>query len=82
MTDKELGKLSRRQLLNIMLQQSMKIDELENELECMKKELEAFKGDVRITAESRCLVDGAINAAKQAIDEYLNTKSLEQAQED
>lgn len=80
MTDKELKKLSRAELLELLLEQTRKVERLEEELEQKKQELE----DKRITianagslAEAALALNGVIMAAQKAADQYMyNIKKM------
>lgn len=74
MTNKELKKLSRRQLLELMVAQSQRIDALEAELAEARRQLE----DRRIAAqeagsiaEAALRVNRVFEAAQAAADQYL-----------
>ena len=79
MTEKELKKLNRKQLLELLLRQTERADQLESELEEAKKQLE----DKRITemeagsiAQAALQLNGIFEAAQRAADQYLyNVKS-------
>ena len=79
MTEKELKKLNRKQLLELLLRQTERADQLESELEEAKKQLE----DKRITemeagsiAQAALQLNGIFEAAQKAADQYLyNIKS-------
>ena len=76
MTDKELKKLSRRQLLELMLAQSKRIDRLEYELEQAYARLDnnrivaAKAGSI---AEAALRLSGVFEAAQDAADMYLDS---------
>lgn len=74
MTEKELKKLNRKQLLELLLRQTERADQLESELEETKKQLE----DRRITemeagsiAQAALKLNGVFEAAQAAADQYL-----------
>ena len=76
MTDKELQKLNRRQLLELMLSQSKRIDKLERDLAEARAELE----NRRVTAEkagsiaeAALQLSGIFEAAQEAADIYLDS---------
>ena len=76
MTDKELRKLSRSDLLELMLLQSEEIDRLREELDRTKQQLE--EKTVRIQqagsiAEAAVQISGLLNAAQEAADIYLQS---------
>lgn len=75
MTEKELKKLNRKQLLELLLRQTERAEQLESELEQTKKQLE----DRRITemeagsiAEAALKLNGIFEAAQRAADQYLD----------
>ena len=82
MTDKELRKKSRKELLEIMLEQSEYIDKLEKELEKTKKQL-ARKGIIMdesgSIAEASLKLHGVFVAAQKAADEYLLSIKMKEA---
>lgn len=74
MTNKELRRLGRRQLLELMLVQSKRIDQLESELLKAKEELESRRIAIEQTgsiAEAALRLSGIFEAAQQAADTYL-----------
>ena len=76
MTDKELRKLNRRQLLELMLEQSKRIDELEEELAYANAKLEERTIVAEQTgsiAEAAIQLSGVFEAAQQAADMYLES---------
>ena len=82
MTEKELRKLNRYQLLELILIQSEKIDELEKQLENVQKELEEQKINVENAgsiAEAALQLSGVFEAAQRAADLYL--KSIKEREE-
>lgn len=74
MTDKELKKMSRAELLEIMVAQGKEIDRLKAELEAVKKQLEdkqikiAESGSI---AEAALKLNGIFEAAQKAADQYV-----------
>lgn len=74
MTTKELKKLSREELLEMLLAQTKKVEELEAQLEKVKKQLEdknikvAKSGSI---AEAALQLNGVFEAAQNAADQYL-----------
>lgn len=75
MTEKELKKLNRKQLLELLLKQTERADQLEQELDEAKKQLE----DRRIAeleagsiAEAALKLSGVFEAAQKAADLYLD----------
>ncbi len=80
MTSKELKKLSREELLEMLLKQTKKVEELEAQLDKVKKQLEdknikvAKAGSV---AEAALQLNGVFEAAQNAADQYLiNIRNL------
>lgn len=74
MTDKELKRMSRRELLEMLIEQGRDIERLESELAAARKELE----DRRITvsragtmAEAALLLNSVFEAADKAAAQYL-----------
>lgn len=76
MTDKELHRLNRRQLLELMLSQSRRIDKLERELAEAKEQLENRRivaeqsGSI---AEAALRLSGVFEAAEEAAALYLES---------
>ena len=75
MTDKELKKLNRKQLLELLLRQTERVDKLEQELAETKQRLE----DKRITemeagsiAEAALRLNGIFEAAEAAAAQYVD----------
>lgn len=74
MTDKELRRLSRRQLLELMLVQSKRIDKLEQELAKAKELLASRRIVAREAgsiAEAALQLSGIFEAAQEAANLYL-----------
>lgn len=76
MTTKELQKLSRKQLLELMLEQSRRIDELEQELSQAREQLN--QRQIALTeagsiAEAALRLSGVFEAAQRAADLYLDS---------
>lgn len=74
MTDKELRKLTRAELLEILLAQSREIDRLNTDLERIQQQLQ--KREIALTsagniAEAALLLNGVFEAAQAAADQYL-----------
>lgn len=76
MTDKELRKLGRRELLTLLLNQSRELDRVRSELEAARAELE----NRRITleesgsiAQASLQLNGVFEAAQKAADEYVES---------
>lgn len=80
MTDKELKKLSRKQLLELLLKQTERADLLEQELKQLQKKLEDKTLGVNESgsiAEAALKLNGVFEAAQAAADQYLeNIKRL------
>ena len=74
MTDKELRKLKRIEILELLLEQSRENERLRAEIEEMKKKLEdreiAIKESGSI-AEAALKLNGIFEAAQKAADQYL-----------
>lgn len=74
MTQKELQKLNRRELLELMLEQSKQIDELEQELAIARAELKDRRIAVQEAgsiAEAALRLNDVFTAAQKAADQYL-----------
>ena len=74
MTEKELRKLNRKQLLELLLKQTKRVDELEKELEECKAELDNKKlviSECGSLAEACLKLNGIFEAAQNAADQYL-----------
>lgn len=80
MTDKELKKLNRAELLELLLEQTKRIDELEKVLEIKNKELADRKillGTVGSIAEASLRLNEVFETAQKAADQYLlNVKRI------
>lgn len=75
MTTKNLRKLNRRQLLELMLEQSKRIDELENQLADARNELEnrsIVAAEAGSIAEAALRLSGVFEAAQNAANMYLD----------
>lgn len=75
MTDKELKKLSRVQLLELLLEQTRRADRLEKQLLETKAKLK--RRDIQVSeagslAEAALELNGVFSAAQAAADQYLN----------
>ena len=89
MTDKELQKLSRAELLELLLVQSREMDKLNTELENLQQQLrtrEIALGEAGNIAEAALQLTGIFEAAQEAADLYLENvrtpnKMLEETQE-
>lgn len=76
MTDKELRKLSRRQLLELMLAQSRQIDELTAQLNAANEKLEERRiilDNAGSIAEASLQLNAVFEAAQKAADQYLES---------
>lgn len=74
MTDKKLSKLSRKELLERMLAQSKRIDQLEQQLAQAQQALENRRivaGEAGSIAEAALKLNQVFEAAQQAADQYL-----------
>lgn len=74
MTDKELQKLSRSELLELLLVQSREMDRLNNEMEALQLQLqerEIALGEAGNIAEAALRLTGIFEAAQEAADLYL-----------
>ena len=80
MTEKELKKLNRKQLLELLLIQTSRADALESELDSMRQELakqEIIKTEAGSIAEAALKLNGVFEAAEAAAAQYLvNIKRL------
>ena len=76
MNDKELKKLNRKELLEILLSQAKLIEELESELARMQKELNnktIILKEAGSIAEATLRLSGIFEKAQEVADEYLNS---------
>lgn len=74
MTNSKLKKLNRKQLLELMLEQSKRIDQLEQELEQAREELEnrrIIAEKAGSIAEASLQLNKVFEAAQLAADQYL-----------
>lgn len=74
MTDKELRKLSRAELLEMLLEQTKRIEALKAELELKNKELENRRIMIEKAgsiAEASLRLNEVFEAAQKAADQYL-----------
>lgn len=74
MTDKELRRLSRKELLEILIEQSKENDDLKQEIDSLKQEINSQK--IKISkagsiAEAALSINGVYEAAQAAADQYL-----------
>lgn len=76
MTEKELKKLNRGELLQIMLEQSRRIDELEAENADLKERLQSrilVMEEAGSIAEASLRLNAVFEAAQEAADQYLES---------
>lgn len=74
MTDKELRKLSRTELLEMLLEQTREVERLSEELESLREELESKKIAIEncgSIAEASLKLSGVFEAAQSAADRYV-----------
>jgi hypothetical protein len=74
MTDKELKRLRRAELLEMLLEQTKRVEELEAELEKKNRELEDKRVSISEAgniAEAALKLNGVFEAAQRAADQYL-----------
>jgi len=86
MNDKELKKLSRKELLEILLEQTRRIEDLETELEKTKSELNNRKvalKNVGTLAEASLALSDIFKVADEAASIYIeNIKELQKKEEE
>ena len=76
MTDRELQKLKRDELLQLLVEQSRELDALRRELEETKKQLadrELHMQEAGSIAEASMQLNGVFEAAQRAADQYLES---------
>lgn len=76
MTDRELKKLSRAALLEILLTQSKEIDRLRAEIDELNEKLDDRDIVMRSSgsiAEASLKINGVFEAAQKAADQYVNS---------
>lgn len=76
MTDRELQKLKRVELLQLLVEQSRELDALRRELEETKKQLadrELHMQEAGSIAEASMQINGVFEAAQRAADQYLES---------
>ena len=76
MTDRELQKLKRVELLQLLVEQSRELDALRRELEETKKQLadrELHMQEAGSIAEASMQLSGVFEAAQRAADQYLES---------
>lgn len=74
MTEKELRRLSRMDLLEMLLEQSREVERLQKELETVRKQLEdrrIMEQEAGSIAEAALRLNKVFEAAQQAADQYL-----------
>lgn len=74
MTDKELHKLSRRELLEMLLTQSKEVDRLKDRVQELEEALESRRIEIEKAgsiAEASLKLNGVFEAAEQAAEQYL-----------
>lgn len=85
MTNKELRKLSRKQLLELMLEQSRRIELLERQLEQANSALaqrQLVMADAGNIAEAALRLNDVFAAAQAAADQYLESVRVRAAEQD
>lgn len=82
---KDVRKMSRRDLLEVLVLQSKKIDELEEELAKTKEQLQTKQlmiSEAGSIAEASLKINKVFEVAQQAADQYLeNIKKMQEEQE-
>ena len=76
MTDKELQKLTRTELLELLLVQSKEIDRLNQQLEALQNQVQQRKitlAQAGNIAEAALQLNGIFEAAQAAADQYLES---------
>lgn len=80
MTDKELRKLNRAELLEMLVEQSREVDRLQQRLQQAEEQLaqrQIMLDEAGSIAEASLRVNGVFEAAQQAADQYLeNIRTL------
>lgn len=74
MDDKRLKKISKKELLEILLAQAKKIEELETELKEVKEELSSRRIEIKKSgsiAEAALKLNGIFELAQKTADEYV-----------
>ena len=86
MTDKELKKLSRAELLEMLIAQSKRADELQEKLNQAEEELNSRQlkvDEAGSIAEASLRLNGVFEAAQAASEQYLeNIRALQERQEE
>ena len=76
MTNVDLRKLNRKQLLELLLEQTQRADQLEKELQLVNKKLEersVIEKEAGSIAIAALQLNGVFDAAQQAADQYLES---------
>lgn len=84
MTDKELRRLGRKELLEMLLEQSKLLDSRQREIDRLKAELESRKlliNESGSIAEAALKISGIFEAAQEAADIYLESIKAAQGSE-
>lgn len=79
MNEKELQKMNRRQLLELLLQQTEKMEQLEAQVDGLNRKLQSrvlLEEKAGSIAEAALKLNGVFNAAQAAADQYLNNIKL------
>jgi hypothetical protein len=80
MTDKELRKLSRAELLQLLVAQGKELEQVKMELDEAKKQLESRKiilNQSGSIAEAAMKLNGVFEAAQKAADQYLENIKMQ-----
>ncbi|MEE0873089.1 MAG: DNA repair protein [Ruminococcus sp.] len=76
MTDRELRKMSRLDLLEVLLTQSREIEKLKSEIEVLNRKIDdrdivmSHSGSI---AEASLVINNVFEAAQKAADQYVNS---------
>lgn len=84
MNRKEVRKLSRLELIELLSEQSAEIDRLKTELETAKKQLENRKlvcNETGNIAQAALELNGVFEAAQRAVEQYLESAGVRQDEE-
>lgn len=83
MTEKDLSKLNRKQLLELLLEQTRRVDMLEKQLRAIEVRLNdriILESEAGSIAEAALKLNGVFEAAQAAADQYLeNIKHIADA---
>ena len=85
MTDKQMQKLNRAELLEMLLQRTRECDELRAELDGVKSRLESRElavNEAGSIAEAAIRVSGVFEAAQQAADQYIENVRRQYAEKE